>query len=124
MKIEFRVWDNDNNKYFEPIYRAYKGELEELLMQPSGKLLLRKIEKGIEALYGESLFPDRFVVEQFTGMTNKHKQRVYVGDAIGHIDNIVENHNGNYCINGDRPLLFFFSEKVVGNRHERVAKNV
>ena len=62
--MKFRVWDNENNKYFEPTYMAYAGKLEELVMEPNGRLIMRTMTEFID----ESMFPNRFIVELSTGL--------------------------------------------------------
>ena len=57
--MKFRIWDNENNKYYEPIYMADKGHLEYLSVRPNGRLLMNKNGKIID----ESVFPDRFIIE-------------------------------------------------------------
>lgn len=81
--MKFRVWDNENNKYFEPTYMAYAGKLEELVMKPTGRLMIRTMDEFID----ESMFPNRFIFELSTGLkdnqrTEEHPegQEIYEGD--------------------------------------------
>lgn len=81
--MKFRVWDNENNKYFEPTYMAYAGKLEELVMKPNGRLAIRTMDEFID----ESMFPNRFIVELSTGLkdsqrTEEHPegQEIYEGE--------------------------------------------
>lgn len=60
---KFKIWDNETATWYKPIHRAYAGEIEELLLSPSGDLNMRKYG-GV--LGHESLFPDRFEVVPIT----------------------------------------------------------
>lgn len=58
MRKKFKVWDNENNCWFEPTYRAYDGQVEDLYLNCNGDLIRRTIS-GLEH---ESLFPDRYEI--------------------------------------------------------------
>ena len=78
-ELEFRVWDEVENKYFEPIYEAYKGNLLDLSISLSGQPIRRTIEFPAEH---ESLFPDRYIIEQYIGLTDKNGVKIFEGDAV------------------------------------------
>ena len=60
-------------------------------------------------------------VGQFTGFLDRCGTKVFEEDCIGHELNVVEMLNGDWCINGDRPLQSFIKgQEVIGNIHNRI----
>lgn len=59
----YKIWDKENNKFYEPTYEAYNGKLEDLTLTPSGELIMRKMNESreVETIH-ESRFPGRFEV--------------------------------------------------------------
>lgn len=74
-EIKFKIWDKENNCFWENTYEAYKGNLQELLIGLNGHLILRTLEGTIH----ESVFPDRFEIIRYTGFKDKKEKEIYEG---------------------------------------------
>lgn len=80
----FKVYDLKSKKYFEPTYRAFEGNLEEMLLSQTGRLVRVTLdEKGETVMQDESLFEGRYVVE-IEGTSNliDDLSRAKLGNAI------------------------------------------
>jgi len=68
-EIKYKVWDKLKKEWFKPTYKAYKGKLEEVLISPSGYILLRTID-GLDAT---DKVQERFELMQYTGLKDSTK---------------------------------------------------
>lgn len=39
MKTKYRIWDKQENKWFEPVYKGYEGQIFDLALNPRGDLI-------------------------------------------------------------------------------------
>lgn len=77
--IFYRVWDTQENKYFEPTYEVLDGKLEDLHLGLGGDLFMRTMDGTIDC---EKEFPGRFIVEKATHKIDKNNVVIHEGDKL------------------------------------------
>jgi len=74
-KIEFRVWEIEDRKMFylpSPMYRA--EAYEKFLITLDGKIFYYDKKNRLES--------ELFIVQQFTGLLDKEKNKIFEGDIV------------------------------------------
>lgn len=92
-EIKFRVWHKPTNQFVRchPVWndKQYK-DLGLLSLTSDGQLIFETMYDGFQRL-SDSNEVDDFIVQQYTGLTDRNGQEIYEGDLL-----VGKNTNGKY----------------------------
>ena len=88
--IKFRVWDKANNKFINPFkfeWDDYYKTTGMVLLDLNGKIRIADYAIGngdnsASSVYSEVDNPDNYIVQEYTGLTDKNNIEVYDGDIV------------------------------------------
>ena len=117
--MKYRIWDNQENCYFQPVYQAYKGEVSELSLLPDGSFSMRTAEGTIH----ESLFPDRYIIEPSVGRKDDSGQEIYVNDLVD-FERFGNTYSGRVIFN-DKTCGYEIRYSIIGGAYgEKVSQRI
>lgn len=94
--MKYRIWDNVEKKYFEPIYKYSEGLVEEISVVPNGNLLMRKTTNGGVEIWADSAFnkDGRYSVERGSELEDCNGKEFYENDVYAVIGGQIPDFKG------------------------------
>lgn len=111
-EILFRGKRVDNGEWVEGSLVCFPNDYE------IGTIVCFEEEDEAGFVFGNHVEVYLKTVGQYTGLTDIDGSKIFEGDIMRNIGNVVEFCNDGFCINGDSPLAFWTRTKIIGNIHD------
>lgn len=125
---KYKIWDNQNKKWYRPIYPDARGNktTEEILFSQSGETYIKTIDKDgalslIHIIQGEGC---RFVPCTYTGIKDVNGKKSYLNDEVifDSMPGFIVWRDGSFCIqcqDSHYPLSSSLEFEITGNILEK-----